>query len=68
MAESVYAGTWASGPVPQELSDFEMMHPDGMGWSWPDLQATPAYMRRVCWDLLQIRRTAAKDAIEKVRK
>jgi hypothetical protein len=45
-----------------------MMHPDGMGWSWPDLQATPAYVRRVCWDLLQIRRTAAKDAIEKARK
>lgn len=41
-----------------------MMHPDGMGWSWADLQDTPMYVRRYCWDLLQIKRKAERDAIE----
>jgi hypothetical protein len=27
-----------------------------MSWSWPELQATPLYVRRYCWDLLLIRR------------
>jgi len=43
------------------------MHPDGMGWSWPDLQDTPVYVRRFCWDLLQIKRKAEKDAMDKAR-
>lgn len=60
--ESIYGGTWASGPPPDEFTDFELMHPDGMGWSWPDLVATPRYVRRYCWDILQARRTSEKDA------
>lgn len=68
VAESVYGGTWASGDLPQEIVDFELMHPDGMGWSWPALQATSAYVRRFSWDLLQIRRRAAADAAKKAQK
>lgn len=41
------------------------MHPDGMGWSWPELQATPMYVRRYSWDLLQARRQAEHDANER---
>lgn len=44
------------------------MRPEGMGWSWPELQATPVYVRRFCWDLLNIRREAEKDAIEQARR
>lgn len=44
------------------------MHPDGMGWSWSDLQDTPMYVRRYCWDLLQIKRQAELDAIKKAKK
>lgn len=39
------------------------MHPEGMNWSWPDLMATPVYVRRYCWDLLQIRRKAVDDEL-----
>lgn len=68
VAESVYDGTWSSGPVPAEITDFELMSPEGMGWSWPELQATPSYVRRFSWDLLQIRRRAEADRIEKTRR
>lgn len=44
------------------------MHPDGMGWSWRQLQETPLYVQRVCWDLLQIKRQAAAEAMEKKNK
>lgn len=62
VAESVYEGTWSSGEVPAELVDFELMRE--MKWSWSDLQACPAYVRRYCWDLLQARRQAEQDANE----
>lgn len=68
VAESVYDGTWASGPIPAEISDFELMSPEGMGWSWPELQVTPIYVRKFCWELLQIRRRAAADRIEQARR
>lgn len=51
--ESIYDGTWASGPPPPELVDFQLMRGMG-GWSWEQLQATPLYVRRYCWDILQI--------------
>ena len=63
VAESVYEGTWSSGDVPAELVDFELMHE--MKWTWPDLQATPPYVRRFTWDLLQARRQAEADANER---
>jgi len=62
-AESIYEGTWASGPPPQELIDFELMR--FMGWSWPDLEATPLYVRRYCWDLMQARLEAEAAAHER---
>jgi hypothetical protein len=27
-----------------------------MGWSWPDLEATPLYVRRFCLDIAGIRK------------
>jgi hypothetical protein len=54
--ESIYAGTWSSGAPPEEFIDFLLMHPvDGMGWSWDELQNTPAYVRRYCSDFLHAR-------------
>lgn len=45
------------------MFDFELML--GMRWSWQELEATPAYVRRYCWDLLQARRTAEQEANER---
>jgi hypothetical protein len=54
VAESIYDGTWASGPPPAEVVDFELCL--AMHWSWQELQVTPLYVRRAWWDLLQTRR------------
>jgi hypothetical protein len=35
------------------------------GWSWPDLEATPPYVRRVSWDLMVARREAQQRADER---
>ena len=59
-AESIFEGTWASGPAPDELVDFELMHE--FGWTWDELQNTPAYMRAVTWDLLNAKRHAQNEA------
>jgi hypothetical protein len=48
--------------IPNEVLDFELMRPAGMNWSWTELQATPIYVRRFCWDLLNIRREAEREA------
>lgn len=64
-AESIYEGTWSSGPPPQELVDFEVMRE--MGWSWQDLESTPLYVRRYVWDLIVARRQAEQAANEKAR-
>ena len=42
-----------------------MMNPGGMGWSWTELQDTPLYVRRFCWDLLLIKRKAEAEALNK---
>jgi len=66
-AESVYDGTWSSGPAPEELVDFEVMRE--MGWSWRELQEdTPLYVRRYVWDFLLIRRQAEHDAQERANR
>lgn len=67
VAESIFDGTWASGGVPSEVIDFLLMHPDGMGWSWQELNATPIYVKRYCWDLIQIKLSAQQDAIKRTR-
>ncbi len=59
VAESIYENTWSSGAPPQEFIDFELC--DQLGWSWPDLEATPLYVRNTFWRLLQARRQAEKD-------
>lgn len=63
VAESIYDGTWASGPPPGELVDFELMR--YMGWSWQELQATPMYVRRYTWDLMNRREEALADQQKK---
>jgi hypothetical protein len=30
-------------------------------WTWDELQATPAYVRRFCWDLYAIRNRVAAE-------
>jgi hypothetical protein len=62
-AESVYEGTWSSGPPPDEVIDFEVMRE--MGWTWTELQDTPWYVRRFTWDLICARRQAEKAAHER---
>jgi hypothetical protein len=37
----------------------------GMQWSWRDLEDTPPYVRRYCWDFLMARRTAENEANER---
>ncbi len=64
-AESIYDGTWGSGAGPPELADYEIMRE--MGWSWADLEATPAYVRRYCSDFTAIRRRIEAEAIERER-
>jgi hypothetical protein len=39
-----------------------------MGWSWPELDATPEYVRRFCWDLMQMRLEAEQDAEDRARR
>jgi len=65
-AESVYDGTWSSGPPPDELVDFEVMRE--MGWTWGELQRTPFYVRRFTWDLILTRRQAEHDAQERANR
>lgn len=65
-AESVYDGTWSSGPPPEELTDFEVMRE--MGWTWQELQDTPLYVRRYVWDLILTRRQAEHDAQERANR
>lgn len=36
-----------------------------MGWSWQELDATPIYVKRYCWDLLQIRIAAQNAKLDK---
>lgn len=62
----MYDGTWASGPWPMELVDFETMRE--MHWSWADLQDTPAYVRRYCADFIQLRNKAEADANERANR
>ncbi|AIG81250.1 Hypothetical protein AJAP_42395 (plasmid) [Amycolatopsis japonica] len=37
-----------------------------MGWSWPELDSTPEYVRRYCWDLMQARLSAEQAEHDKV--
>lgn len=59
VAESIYEGTWASGPPPDEFIDFELMFE--FHWSFHELSETPLYVKRFTWDLLQVRRQAEAD-------
>jgi hypothetical protein len=61
-AESIYAQTWGSGPWPVEVQWVELML--AYHWSWEQLEATPPYIRRVCWDILSVRRDAEREANE----
>ncbi|MDB4872551.1 MAG: hypothetical protein JWL97_3555, partial [Gemmatimonadales bacterium] len=58
-----YGGTWGGDEIPVEVVHFELLQ--AMGWSWQDLQQTPAYVVRVFVDLLAIKRQAEQDAQER---
>lgn len=44
------------------------MHPDGMGWSWAQLQETPEYVRAFCWDFLRRQRAAALERSQRAER
>jgi hypothetical protein len=44
------------------------MHPDGMGWSWADLEGTPPYVRRYCLDFLNIKARVAAAERDRVKR
>jgi len=66
VAESVFDGTWASGELPDELRDYLLCR--HMRWSWSELEATPAYVRRATWDLMQAELRAQNDEMEAARR
>lgn len=33
-----------------------MMGGENLAWSWREMEETPPYVRRFCWDLLNIKR------------
>lgn len=39
-----------------------------MGWSWEELQTTPIYVRRYCWDLIQIQRQVQREKQEQAER
>ncbi|MFJ6215001.1 hypothetical protein ACIQGZ_16945 [Streptomyces sp. NPDC092296] len=39
-----------------------------MGWSWDQLQGTPAYVRRFTWDLINARAAAQEKAAKRQEK
>jgi len=64
-AESVFDGTWASGELPDEVRDYLLMR--HMRWSWAELEATPVYVRRATWDLMQAELRAQADEMESAK-
>jgi hypothetical protein len=49
---SIVDGTWGSGAAPEEFAAFLLMRK--MHWSWDEYQSTPAYVRRFCFDFIQL--------------
>jgi hypothetical protein len=49
---SIVEGTWGSGAAPEEFETFLLMRE--MHWSWDELQRTPRYVQRFCWDFVQL--------------
>lgn len=41
---------------------------DGMGWSYPDLMATPEYVQQYCLDFLRMKREAQSRAAQREAK
>jgi hypothetical protein len=66
VAESVFDGTWGSGEIPEDLRDYLLCR--HMRWTWAELEATPAYVRRVTWDLMQAEIRAQDDEMESARR
>ena len=44
------------------------MHPDGMNWSWPELEATPLFVRQMCWAFLVKQRRAQAERSERAQR
>jgi hypothetical protein len=56
----VFDGTWASGPLPEEIQDYLLAK--HMRLSWRDVIDMPDYVRRVWWDLMQAELGAQAEA------
>jgi hypothetical protein len=48
------------------LVDYDLMHE--MKWSWDELQATPLYVRRYCWDIMQVARRVEQDRLDQAER
>ena len=49
-----------------EWVDYQLMRV--MGWSWEDLEATPVYVRRFCWDFACIQAQHEQDEVDQARR
>ncbi|WP_134667839.1 hypothetical protein [Amycolatopsis sp. CFH S0078] len=49
---SIVDGTWGSGAAPEEFVAWLLMRK--MHWSWEEYERTPPYVRRFCFDFLQL--------------
>jgi len=38
---------------------------ESLAWSWREMQETPAYVQRFCWDLLMIKRRCMAERAER---
>lgn len=54
--ESIFEGTWASGPWPDEVIIADVLLETG--WTWTAWCETPPYIRTVVVDLINTRRKA----------
>lgn len=52
--ESVYDGTWGSGPVPEEIVLADLLLETG--WTWREWSDTPRWIQQTVADTIRARR------------
>ncbi len=67
MIESVYDGTWGSGPVPDEVIIADILLETG--WTWDAWLATPRWIQQTVSDTIRARREReAREAEDQERR
>lgn len=49
------------------MQDFELMGGENLSFSWRELEETPSYVIRFCWDLRNIKRRCVAERAERER-